>query len=80
MNMISRQDSESNRDNCTRRVPNETSRAIAWYHEGESWRVEVDGVEISIRLVARKGRRARIAIEAPAGAIFRSLGVNGEGF
>jgi hypothetical protein len=32
--------------------------------------VEVDGVRIVVRFIGRKGRRGRIAIEAPAGAVF----------
>lgn len=43
---------------------------VDWYAQGESHTVEVDGVCIVIRLVGRKGRRARIAITAPPGARF----------
>ncbi|PQO28511.1 hypothetical protein DTL21_28335 [Bremerella cremea] len=43
---------------------------VDWYSQGESQTVEVDGVCIVIRLVGRKGRRARIAITAPLGAKF----------
>ena len=50
----------------------QTARCIDWYHEGETRVVEVDGVRVTVRYVARKGRRARIAIEAPAGATFDS--------
>jgi hypothetical protein len=32
--------------------------------------VEVDGVRVTVRYVNRNGRRARIAITAPAGATF----------
>lgn len=49
-----------------------TSTSIDWYAEGETRIVEVDGMRVIIRFVGRKGRRARIAIIAPAGAIFRS--------
>lgn len=49
-----------------------TSTSIEWYAEGETRVVEVDGVRVTIRFVARKGRRARIAIIAAAGAVFRS--------
>jgi len=48
------------------------SRSIDWYAEGEARVVEVAGVRISVRLIGRKGRRARIAIAAPAGAVFRT--------
>lgn len=54
--------------NCER-PPSSTS--IEWYSEGQSRIVEVDGIEITIRYVARKGRRSRIAITAPGGAVFR---------
>jgi hypothetical protein len=48
-----------------------TSQSIDWYAEGQARTVEVGGIRIAIRLVGRKGRRARIAITAPAGSIFR---------
>jgi hypothetical protein len=54
-------------------VPSVQSTSIEWYHEGETRVVGVDGVQLTIRLVGRRGRRARIAIEAPAGAVFRSV-------
>jgi hypothetical protein len=50
----------------------ETCKCIDWFYEGESKVVEVDGVRITVRFIGRKGRRARISIEAPAGAVFRS--------
>jgi hypothetical protein len=37
-----------------------------------SWRWAAYGSPV--RLVGRKGRRARVAIEAPSGAVFRSIG------
>jgi hypothetical protein len=49
-----------------------TSCSIDWYHEGQSRTVEVDGVQVVVRFIGRKGRRGRISIEAPAGAEFRS--------
>lgn len=52
-----------------------TSTSIDWYSEGESRVVEVDGVRVTIRFVGRKGRRARIAIVAAAGAVFRNEAV-----
>ena len=50
-----------------------TSRCIDWYAEGESKVVEVNGARIVVRFVGRRGRRGRIAIEAPAGAAFSTL-------
>jgi hypothetical protein len=49
-----------------------TSVCIDWYAEGETKVVEVDGIRITVRFIGRKGRRGRIAIEAPAGAVFRA--------
>jgi hypothetical protein len=56
-------------DDATR----QTCRSIDWYAEGESRIVETDGVRVEIRYVGRRGRRGRIAIRAPAGAVFRHL-------
>ena len=53
-------------------APPPTSVCIDWYSEGESRVVEVGGVRVTVRFVGRKGRQGRIAIEAPAGAVFRS--------
>jgi hypothetical protein len=47
-----------------------TSTCIDWYAEGQARVVEVAGVRITVRFTGRKGRRGRIAIEAPAGAVF----------
>ena len=54
-------------------VPTLTCQCIEWYHDGQSRLVSVNGIDVVIRLVGRKNRKARIAIEAPAGALFRSL-------
>lgn len=43
------------------------SRSIEWYHEGQSRVFEARGVQIEVRLIDRKGRRARIAIVATTG-------------
>lgn len=51
------------------------SLSFDWYGEGDTRTVEVDGIEVVVKFVARKGRRARIAITAPAGATFRGDGV-----
>ena len=48
------------------------SVCIDWYAEGQSRTVECDGVQVTIRFVGRKGRRCRLVIEAPAGAVFRT--------
>jgi hypothetical protein len=53
-------------------VPVETSRSIEWYAEGEERVVEAGGMQITIRFVGRRGRRARIAITAPPGTAFLS--------
>jgi hypothetical protein len=47
-----------------------TCQVIGWFSEGESRTVQVGDVAVEIRMVARAGRRARIAIKAPAGAVF----------
>ena len=49
------------------------SQCIDWYAEGEERVVEADGVQVVVRFVGRRGRRARIAIVAPAGATFQAL-------
>ncbi|RIK80183.1 MAG: hypothetical protein DCC68_11520 [Planctomycetota bacterium] len=51
-----------------------TSTCVDWYNEGESRTVEINGVCVVVRFVGRKGRRGRIMIEAPAGAVFQSFG------
>jgi len=49
-----------------------TSTSIDWYSQGQSRIVECNGVRMTVRFVGRKGRRGRIKIEAPAGAVFRT--------
>ena len=56
-------------DMQTRAEPSK-STCVDWYSEGETRVVEVDGVRVVVRFVGRKGRRGRILIEAPAGAVF----------
>jgi hypothetical protein len=46
------------------------SQSIDWYHEGESRTVEIGDLYVTVRFIGRKGRRARIALVAPAGASF----------
>jgi hypothetical protein len=53
-----------------------TCQSIDWYSEGQSRTVEVEKVQVTIRYVGGKGRRARIAISAPAGAVFVTLPIN----
>ena len=48
------------------------SQSVEWYSEGEERTVEVGGVQVTVRFVGRKGRRGRICVVAPAGAVFRS--------
>jgi hypothetical protein len=59
----------------TRALP-ATSQSIDWYHEGQSRTIEVDGVRVTVRFIGRRGRRGRIAIEAPPGARFLTLDLN----
>jgi hypothetical protein len=47
-------------------------QSIEWYAEGQIRVVEVDGVRVEVHVIGRKGRRTRIEIMAPAGAVFRS--------
>jgi hypothetical protein len=54
-------------------VKGQTSQLIDWFAEGQTFEVEFAGVVMTVRYVCRKGRRARIAITGPAGAVFRSL-------
>jgi hypothetical protein len=48
-----------------------TYQFIDWYCEGECRTVKVGGKEVAVRLVARKGRRARIAITIPVTELSR---------
>jgi len=48
------------------------TQTVDWYSEGESRTVILDGRQVTVRFVGRKGRRGRIVISAPAGARFRS--------
>jgi len=49
-------------------------QSIDWYSEGEERIVDAGGIQIAVRFVGRKGRRGRIAITAPPGAVFRARG------
>jgi hypothetical protein len=59
-------------DRTTHSEPLARSASIDWYAEGQARTVEVNGVRVTVRFIGRKGRRGRIAIEAPAGAVFQS--------
>ncbi len=69
------------RDPATNQGPAaaEVSRSIEWYSEGQERIVEARGVRVAVRMIGRKGRRARIAIIAPPGAAFRSCERIGDG-
>ena len=54
------------------RQASRTAQSFEWYSEGQARTIEVGGVRITIQLVGRKGRRARIRIVAPPGASFGS--------
>lgn len=54
-----------------RGLPSAASQCIDWYAEGEERIVEAGGIQVVVRFVGRKGRRGRIAITAPPGAVFR---------
>jgi hypothetical protein len=67
----------TNTDGITRVEPtrnNPVSQNIDWYHEGEARTVQVGGVQVTVRFIGRKGRRGRISIEAPSGAVFCGSG------
>lgn len=51
-----------------------TSQCIDWYSEGETRIVRIGKIEVRVRFVGRRGRRGRIVVEAPAGAVFQSEG------
>lgn len=46
---------------------------IEWYSQGQARSIIVEGHEILVRFVGRKGRKARIAIVAPPGAQFDNM-------
>ncbi len=46
------------------RSQSDPRRVHAWLSPGQDWVVEIGGVEIVVRLVERRGRRARVAVEA----------------
>lgn len=51
--------------------PRTVCQSIDWYGEGQCKTVSVNGEQIVVRYVGRKGRRGRICITAPAGVVFR---------
>jgi hypothetical protein len=54
--------------------PDETGsgRSIEWYSQGQTRVITVGSVRVTVRFVGRKGRRARIAIAGPPGAVFHT--------
>jgi hypothetical protein len=46
------------------------SRSTDWYSEGQGRVVRIGSLRIVVTFLGRKGRRARVKIEAPAGAEF----------
>ncbi len=57
---------------ANRKPPSPTvSHHIDRYSKGQERVVEADGVRVLVRLVDRRGRRGRIKITAPPGAVFR---------
>ena len=70
--MDAQQNNDQNATSNRPHVPAEASHCIDWYAEGEERIVEVDGMQVVVRFVGRKGRRGRIAITAPPGAAFRA--------
>jgi hypothetical protein len=49
------------------------SVCINWYTPSEARLVELYGMQVLVRFIGHKGRRGRIAITAPAGAVFRAV-------
>jgi len=62
---------EARKQNDAHETVRQTTQSIDWYAPGQSRTVEIDGVQVTVRFVGRNGRRARIAIVAPAGAVLR---------
>lgn len=52
-----------------------TSQSIDWYSAGDFRLIEFGGIKLTVRIVGRKGRRTRISITGPAGAVFRAAKV-----
>jgi hypothetical protein len=48
------------------------SRSTDWYSEGQGCVVRIGNEYVVFKVLGRKGRRARVQIEAPAGAEFDS--------
>jgi hypothetical protein len=68
--MIEQDTREEGQAQHVQEIPSATCQSIDWYAEGESRVVQIGDVRIEVRMVGRGGRRARIAISAPAGAEF----------
>ena len=57
-------------DSAPEPLPGRDCQSVEWYSEGQFRIVELNGIRVTIRFVGRRGRRARIAITAPSGAVF----------
>lgn len=49
-----------------------THQCVEWYIPGQARLVDINGMQIVVRFVGRRGRRGRIAITAPPGAAFHA--------
>jgi hypothetical protein len=58
--------------NGDRQSVGRTCQSIDWYGEGQTRVVQFGDVRITVRFLGRHGRRGRILIEAPPGAVFSS--------
>jgi len=43
-----------------------------WFAVGQGMTVDVAGVTVAFRVIGHKGRRTRIVVTAPAGAVIRA--------
>jgi hypothetical protein len=68
------QTAEGSKPSVATAAPAPTCCCIDWFHEGEARVVEISGIRVVVRFVGRNGRRGRIAIEAPPGAVFTDAG------
>ena len=64
-----------NAEGATPQPPDERAnsrgrRSVEWYAPGQERLVVVGGVSVAVRLVERRGRRARIVITAPPRVVF----------
>jgi hypothetical protein len=57
-------------DRDQRPMEPKTCFSVDWLGVGQGRVVEINGRRVTVRVVGQKGRRARVAIEAPAGTVF----------